>query len=201
MFRVKFECILIICLIFSFVMMGCGGTNVKDFSETTLIVSKKGTVKDVIVESFDKDYYSESELKIFFDNRINEYNLKSQASNVKLAELKVKKGIAKAILDFDSVTAFSDFYEDSILFYGNVNEAYDNGFAFDISLKSTSSSETIGKIDIMDMKKSLIIITSECSRIVCPKNIAYVSANVEVIDKKSARVSTDSTGLAYLLLK
>ncbi len=201
MFRVRFECILIICLIFSFVMTGCGSTNVKNIDETTLIVSKKGAVKDVIVEAFDKDYYSETELRSFFDDRVNEYALKNNSSSVKLTELKVKKGIAKAILDFDSANTFEDFYEDSVLFYGNVNEAYDNGFAFDISLKSTSSADTIGKADIMNMKKSLVIITNECVRIACPKNIAYVSANVEVINKNNARVSTDSTGLAYLLLK
>lgn len=197
----KFKCIVIICLVFSFMLTGCGGVNVKNIDETAIIISKKGTVKDAIVESFDKDYYSENELRHFFAERIDEYNSKNNSGKVNLSELKIKKGVAKAILDFDSVETYMDFYEDTVLFYGTVNEAYDAGYTFDVSLKAAFSSETIGKSDVMEMKKSYVIITDEQSRVVCPKNIAYASANVEVIDKKNVRISNDSAGLAYIILK
>lgn len=197
----RFERIIMICLIFAFTLTGCGDVNVKSLEETTLIVSKKGAVKDVIVESFDKDYYSENELKTFFDNRINEYCLGGNEGKVKLSELKVKKGVAKAVLDFDAIASYTDFYKESELYYGTINDAYDSGYSFDVSLRSFITSDIIDKSEIMEMKKAMVIITNECSRIVCPRNIAYISSNVEAIDRRNVRVSPESSGLAYIILK
>ena len=53
----------------------------------------------------------------------------------------------------------------------------------------------------MKMKDESIIVISEVVRVRSPKKIIYTSANVEVIDEKNARVSSDSTGLAYIVVK
>ena len=53
----------------------------------------------------------------------------------------------------------------------------------------------------MKMSDAEIIIVGEVVRVDCPKKVTYVSANVEVINDKTVRVSSDSSGLAYILLK
>lgn len=53
----------------------------------------------------------------------------------------------------------------------------------------------------MGMQKEDIIIVSEVVRINSPKKIEYTSANVDVIDERNARVSSESAGLAYIVVK
>ena len=53
----------------------------------------------------------------------------------------------------------------------------------------------------MGMSDRNIIIMSEHARIKTFKDIAYVSANVDVIDGDEARILNESDGLAYLILK
>ena len=87
------------------------------------------------------------------------------------------------------------------LFVGTVNDAYDNGYTMDVTLKGVKEGDKIGKVRIMGMSDKDIIILSEHVRIRTFKDIAYVSANVDVLSDNEARVLSESDGLAYLILK
>ena len=73
--------------------------------------------------------------------------------------------------------------------------------SMDVTLKAVDSQDKIGKVQIMGMNDNTIIILSEHVRVKAFKDIAYVSANVDVINSKEVRVLSESDGLAYLILK
>ena len=180
-------------------LSGCG-QNPDNFTESSLIFSKKGAVTDVIVEPFGQDYYDEEGLNTFFAEKINDFKASTDSGNVVLSSLDVNKGIARAVLDFDKAETYQSFYNVDC-FYGTINDAYDTGYGLNVTLKAVDSSETIKKEDLMNMQKKRIIILGEQIQVFTKDKIKYTSANVEVINNKNVRISSDSSGLAYLVLE
>lgn len=180
-------------------IVGCGNKPAS-YNESTLIFDKKGAVKDIIVEPFDKDYYTEQGLTTFFNEAISEFSIKYPAGVVLLSDILVEDGIARATLNFDDVKTYKEFYGADV-FWGTISDAYDNGYNMDVTLKSTSSDKTIGKSEIMDMAKKPILIIDEPICVKTAQNIKFASANVEIINGKLVRISSDSSGLAYLILE
>jgi len=191
--------LLISTLLITMMFAGCGQGK-EEFPESTLIFSKKGEVTNVIVESFTKDYYDVNGLTTFFNEKINEFKSSGDKGSITLTDLEVKDGLAKATLDFDSAGTYQDFYNTE-LFYGTVNDAYDAGYTLNITLKEINGKETISKNEIMEMPKAKIIVLGEHMTVVSKRNIKYASANVEVVNKNKIRISSDSAGLAYLILE
>jgi len=196
----KFICF-IMSLTLLFVLAACGKNTEEEYYETTLSFDKDGSVTDIIVESFTEDYYSEEGLEAYFQEKISEYNSTNIGDgNVLLKELKVEDGKARATLSFDSPETYMSFYG-PVTYYGSINDAYDKGYITETVLKSVNSSDTLSKVDLMKMSKENIIIVSEVVKVISPKIITYTSANVEVINDKEVRISSDSTGMAYILVK
>ena len=193
---------LILCLCLLVSLAACGkDKKEEDFFETTLSFNKDGSITDVIVESFSEDYYSEEGLKAYFQEKISEYNSSNIGQgSVVLDELTVQDGKAKAVMYFDSSDTYASFYGTKT-FYGTVNDAYDKGYITEMVLKKVGGTETISKMDLMKMSDEYIIIVGEVVRVKSPKQIEYISANVEMINDKEVRVSSDSTGMAFMLVK
>lgn len=192
----------LLCICIVILLTGCGKDNKEEeYFETTLSFDKEGTVTDVIVESFTEDYYSEDGLKAYFQEKISEFNSSNMGKGeVKLENLSVENGKARATLVFDSSDTYTSFYG-PVTFYGTISDAYDKGYITETVLKSVNSSDTLSKIDLMRMRKDNIIIVSEVVRVICPSKVTHTSANVEIINDKEVRISSDSTGLAYILVK
>lgn len=195
--KVKKLALLTTLLLILITICGCG-TFAADYPETSLIFKKNGAITDVIVESFGADYYTLDGLNTFFNEAISDFSVKDGKGTVSLTELSVENEIARAVLDFDSADTYARFYNAN-LFAGTINEAYDQGYTMDVTLKSTEDNATISKTDIMAMKDAKIIITDEKLCIKLPYKIKYISANIEIIDEKYVRVSSDSSGLAYII--
>lgn len=172
----------------------------EDFDETTISIEKRGKVSEHIVESFDKDYYDVEELKSEYAESIAQYNETIGGDEIKLRRIELKDSKVFVDIDFTGPSDYESFVAEK-LFVGSVNDAYDNGYSMDVTLKGVEDGDKIDKVRIMGMSDKDIIILSEHVRIKTFKDIAYVSANVDVIDKRQARVLSESDGLAYLILK
>ena len=190
-------CYLFISAVF---LAGCSDS-ADGITETTLIVARDGGVSEAIIEDFDKDYYLRSDLESFIDQRINEFNASgSEGKKVSLDRLTVENRKALAVVDFDSIETYADFSGNEA-FFGTISEAYDAGYSFDVTLKSTTESETIGKEEIMEMDDKHILVISEPISVRSSRRILYASANVDVKDTNNVSVSSESVGLAYMILK
>lgn len=193
--------LLLILIMISLMMLmpGCSDEE-GNYAETTITVEKKGRVRESIVDTFDKDYYSIDELKAEFTDSVAEYNEAIGGEEIKLRKIELKESKVYVDLDFTGPSDYENFVGEK-LFVGTIGDAYDNGYTMDVVLKGVEKGDKIDKIKIMGMSDRNIIIMSEHARIKTFKDIAYVSANVDVIDGDEARVLNESDGLAYLILE
>ena len=171
-----------------------------DYAETTITVEKKGRVRERIVDTFDKDYYNIEELKSEFSDSVSQYNETIGGEEIRLKNIEMKDSRVYVDLEFTGPSDYENFVGEK-LFVGTIADAYDNGYTMDVVLKGVDKGDKIDKIKIMAMSDSSIVIMSEHARIRTFRDIAYVSANVDVIDGNEARVLNESDGLAYLILK
>ncbi len=183
----------------SLILAGCSQGE-DNYDETTLTVEKNGKVSQHIVESFDRDYYSIDELKGEYNDAVRSYNDSIGGEEIKLKNVELKDSRVYVDIAFTGPSDYESFVGEK-LFVGTVNDAYDNGYSMDVTLKGVQEGDKIGKVRIMGMSDKDIIILSEHVRIKTFKDIAYVSANVDVVDDNQARVLSESDGLAYLILK
>ena len=191
--------LLSIMLIMSvFCLAGCDKD--EEFDETEIIIRKNGTITENIVESFDKDYYNLDELKTEFTNEIAEYNESIGSEEITLEKLEQEGGNVYATLDFTGPSDYENFIKED-MFVGSIGDAYDHGYTMDVSLKGVESGDIINKVAIMGKADSTIIILSEPVKVTTFKEIAYVSANVDVLGSNKARILSESGGLAYIVLK
>ena len=171
-----------------------------DYAETTITVEKKGRVRESIVDTFDKDYYNIEELKTEFTDSVAKYNETIGGDEIRLRKIELKDSKVYVDIEFTGPSDYENFVGEK-LFVGTIGDAYDNGYTMDVVLKGVEKGDKIDKIKIMGMSDRNIIIMSEHARIRTFKDIAYVSANVDVIDGNEARVLNESDGLAYLILE
>ncbi|MCR5591392.1 MAG: hypothetical protein K6F73_07630 [Lachnospiraceae bacterium] len=172
----------------------------ENYDETTLSVSKKGRVSETIVESFDKDYYDINELKNEFVSSVADYNEAIGGEEIILKDIELKKSQVYVDIDFTGPSDYERFVGET-LFVGTVSDAYDDGYTMDVMLKGVEKGDIIDKVKLMGMRDKSIIILSEHVKVKTFKDIEYVSANVDVLGSKLARITSESDGLAYLVLK
>ena len=180
-------------------LSGCSGTK-DDYDETTITISKRGKVSESIVESFNKDYYDLAELEDEFTRSVMEYNAAIGSEEIRVTSIEQKDAKVYVDIDFNGPSDYESFVGES-LFVGSISDAYDNGYSMDVTLKGVDAGDLISKVQIMGMSDKTIVILSEHVRVRTFRDIAYVSANVDLIDSKEARVLSESDGLAYLILK
>lgn len=195
-----------VCLVLGTFLIGCTAKEEEDtvseavYNETTIFVDKKGKVSETIVENFDKEYYNVEELKSEMLAQIDEYNSTRNETAIKMTDVKLENNKVFVSIDFNSCTDYMNMLGED-LFYGTIDEAYDNGYKMDVTLKGTLDGKKISKVEIMGMKDKHILIVSEHAKVVLKEKIAYVSANVDVLGEKEARVLSESGGLAYMILE
>ena len=181
-------------------LSGCVSKS-EDYKETTVSIDKKGKITHEIIESFDKDYYNEDELRSLIDDELSEYcRSKSNDKAAKLASLEIKEGMAEAEIDFESFEDYASFNEVDF-FYGTVKEAMAKEYPTDVTLKSADDDSTIGKYEFESLGDNMIVVVSEPVTVRLPGKIAYSTANIDVVDKDEARMASDSVGLGYIVLK
>ena len=104
----------LVCLSFA----ACGNKDRVDIDEdaieeTTIGINRDGTVEFASVETFDKSYYNESELKSFAETSVSDYNTKVGAKEaVSIDKVTVKDGKAYVALLFDTMEHFKDYNND-----------------------------------------------------------------------------------------
>ena len=182
------------------VFTGCGKKG-DSYDETTVIISKKGDITHRIVEVFDKDYYSEDELRNDINEELAEYCRDKDEEAAQLESLEIRDGMAAAEIVFAKPEDYAAFNEVDF-FYGSVEEAIAKQYTTDVTLKgSGDDNEPIGKFEFEAMGDRMIAIVSEPVVYKVPKKIAYTTANIEIIDDMTARMASDSVGLGYIVLK
>ena len=95
-------------------LAGCGKS--LDADTDTVYVQKNGTVLSVDVETLDKDYYDETELKDYVTDAVSTYTGEHGKSAVKLENLSVKDGTATLKMKYKTPEDYTGFCSFSGIF-------------------------------------------------------------------------------------
>ena len=210
---------LLLCILMAAGICGCGLANT---DESTLKISKDGSVTGIFVEAFDKDIYDKDELYDYVNSLVDEYSA-SYSGIIKVKSLNVKNDYATLLMKYDTAATYEEFSSET-LFVGTVAEALASGYEFeglfygvtkgetsdatmsessDASGDMTASSDAVyGNATSDDVLSGLdlrVVITSESYNVKVPGDICYVSAKgTKVLSKNTVSVG-DNDGLCYIV--
>lgn len=168
---------------------------------TSVKFQKDGTVVNTIIEDFDESIYNVDELKSMVLNEVAAFNSSTEEKSISVDKLEAADGKVTVVMTYAGAEKYAEFNE-KVLFYGTVSEAYAAGLNFDITLNSTKKDGgTIGKEEILSMNDYGIIILEEPVAVTTPTKIVYASSNVDVLSGKSAQVTDAEQSAAYLIIQ
>ena len=189
-----------VLLIVTAFIAGCASEE-EVFNETTVTIDNKGRIKHTIVESFDKTYYDENELRDLIDKELKLYcQNKDEEDAAVLKSLTIREEVATALIELKSYEDYAAFNEVDF-FYGTVEEAMEHEYTTDVTLKSAEDDTTINGYEFESLSDSKMVVVSEPVEVILPGKIAYTTANIEVLDRDRARMASDTVGVGYILLK
>lgn len=198
--RICFRAAAVLYILLSMLFItGCRGKS--DYDETLIRILKKGKIESDIVESFGENYYDEAELTEMLNDSVREYNEKAGEKDcVRIEDISVAKDIAKVVIVYRNSSDYARFNQVDF-FYGTVSEALSEGFDLSMTMLSLEDGGKKGFAELSGIAESHIVILSEPILVETDSDIKYVSANVEYLDETHARMSSESAGLACIVLE
>ena len=176
-------------------LAGCGKS--LDADTDTVYVQKNGTVLSVDVETLDKDYYDETELKEFVDSAVEEYNTENGKNSVKVDDLTVEDGTAKLRMDYETVDDYTAF-NGVELYEGKIVQALAAGYDFDTDFAGVDKDGSVTGVtreDILAQEDLKVVIIKANTDVKIDGRILYVSCdNVTVTGKDSVSIK-EGTGI------
>lgn len=181
--------ILVCCL------AGCGDEEAV-YDTTTLIVNSDGTMTEVAVEAFDKEYYNASELESYAKSEVQDYNYKKVSTQILLEGVEVEDGVAKVTMSYKTDEDYREFNEDE-LFVGTVKEAMEEGYSFDKTFTVYGKEEAVSVAKATEVSTYGIVITTQAMDVIVPNKILYISDNVTAQSKKKATAAGEECYIIY----
>lgn len=186
-------------------LTGCG--DLDKVKETTIAVTAKGAVTEVIVDSEKEKAYTAEELQAFVEEDIKAFNQDAKSEHVKLKSCEIKEDETRIEIKYDSYTDYAAYHKTE-LFCGTIKEAQDAGYKFDTEFKDNNG-ETAAFATIMaNDSQWQVVILEEPIQVMVDGTILYASADVEISSKKEAKIAAKGDGdeittesLIYLIYK
>lgn len=190
-------------------LFGCaGGGSTSTFSprQNSIFVTRDGQISSALVETYDKDYYDEAELKASIEEAVAAYNTEAGKTGVTLTSCIMKEGKAIAVFGYDSGATLYDFttmMEDEAnqarnLELSTVSEGLVAGKVSDGSWIKAKDGSSVS-LDTITKQGDMKLLSLEGTvTLQTESEIQYYSGNITLIDKFTASVSG---GKAYIAFK
>lgn len=187
-----------------------GETSSSKFAPTqsSIFVSRKGTVQSALVETYENDYYSEKELSQFLKESVRVYNEENKTDvPVALVSCKLADGTASAVFSYGSGEDFVRFAEAeqdevnalSELYVMNVSEGLAAGLILDGNFVKAKSKEAVEQDKITRQSELYMAAASGSALIQTEGKVQYMSEGCELVDDFT--VQTPEEGRAYIIFK
>ena len=188
-------------------LTACGsGAYAEQETVNSLTLDKDGSVENMIIEGFDKDYYDLDGLNTMIKDSIEQYCRQNPSADITLKGSEVSDGQVRVSMKYDSAASYMG-YNNKTLFVGTIQEAYSEGYDLNISLTDVKdSSNTVGKQELLEMgEKHIVIIQlpstmTDGMRLQCFGEILYISDGVNPVSKKTADIE-QSQGVSVVVFK
>ncbi|HHT97543.1 MAG TPA: hypothetical protein GXZ90_06585 [Clostridiales bacterium] len=154
-----------------------------EIERNTLFIQKDHIVELAIVENFDKDHYSITELQEFAQNQIDSYNTKLNKKVVILTDTKEYKGKAILKLKFKSLIEYADYQKVDADVFQIATANQEQLDSLPETFKTTKKKKDIAKEDIIKNQDLNFIILNDAYDFIIENDILYYSANAKLINK------------------
>lgn len=182
---------LILAVLALCVLTGCSKFSPK---ETAVSVGKEGTVTAAVIDTLDQSYYDGEELKASVEESVAEYNGSAGEDTITVEEFEI--GEEKDVKLFMEYASYKDYaaFNNVDFYVGDITDGYNNGgYRFETTFRQVEKGEAVeGEIkreEIFAGANHPMVVFSEPMAVEVPGEILYVSSNVEVTGKKSARMA------------
>lgn len=189
----------LIVMAVAYVMIGCGDSNLSNTN--TVSVQKDGSIKQTIVEQFERNYYDVEELTTMAQEKISQFGDGTQ--KVVCDSIKEKDGKIVVEMTYQSGTDYTEF-NNRELFNGTVAEALAKGY----SLKDAVSEDgtDISEEQLAQINENHVIVVGtkegEELNVQVYDKILYTSGNVIISGKEDAHIGAEGEDmLSYIIFK
>lgn len=204
-------------LVSAFLLAGCAGrSGGKEFTpaETSLFLTKEGTVTSAVVEDFDKDYYSRDELEDFVEEALVSFNgpnggkaagQEESRAFASLKECSADQNRARVVIEFSDASQYLRFEEQypsregglSRLDIVSVPEGITRGYLVGANFK-TPSGKTVSYDEITKQSKLFVAYVEGEALIQTEGSLKYVSEGVAIQDGMAL---TPGSEVSYLVFQ
>ncbi len=189
------------CILLASCLYSCGEPEWtgKDVTSTTLGINTDGSVLEVVVEDFDKDYYDLDELKQTIEEDIADYNgdADDKDAPIKLLDVVMDGSNVRTRTTYAETNDYGKFTREP-LYYGTVRQSGFSGFEMPSVLDSGGGEDYLVSPDDYDKH---VIFSDGNDRIIAPYKIIAVSKGVRLISETEADLSEADGRSALLLVK
>lgn len=191
----RWICVSLCTLLAAGMSAGCG---TKVTSDTSLVyVDKKGGVTSIDVETLNKGYYNEEELKDDIEEVISDYTKEHGKGTVSLKDLTVEGQQAKLTMKYKTASDYAAL--NGIEFYqGKIVKALAAGYDFKTDFASVEDGKITGSASVKDIYESgdlKAVVIKASTDVQVEGEIRYVSApNVEVTGNNSVSIRAGDSG-------
>lgn len=204
----KIGLLILVLALFGMLGSGCGSSyiDVSKLNESSLVIQKDGTVDEVIIENFDQEYYNQASLESYIKDAVNTYNnahpiaADTKAKEENAEAITVNKVVmngtkARVELKYWEASYFSDFN------YLELTLKKADALTSEEKVLTMLSAEDKSAVDLNSVDKlgdynALVFQTAR--QIIVPDKILYMSDNVTLVDKTTAKTGD---GLSVIIYK
>lgn len=208
------HCILPAVLLCMTLLAGCTGRKVdlSNVTESTIGVNGDGSVEEVVIESFDKEYYSLSDLTAYVNKQVDAFNQANPqeqpkdkksddeeitAVSVHYVETDPDAKTAAMALGYLNMDIYDAFNETDFEFLSMEEAASDERIADIDGLVEVKSGEETTFKDLSEHKHLYLIYTDSSVRIQTNGKIMYYSKNVSLVDDHTVQTSDDPSVILF----
>ena len=180
---------------------GCkNDVKVTEFDESTLVIHKDGSVTEIMIDSFEQDYYSQSDLESYIDEQVKAYNRSNPSSSDEEGAVSIKKD--KVVVEGETARVEltyegADDYEAFNLVELELTTADDvTGDAMMLKYRDAEGNQ-VSYMDLEDLEKYQAVIVHTTTQAAVDGKIAYVSDNVTMIDDSTAKCEGTLSVIIY----
>lgn len=159
--------------------------------ETAVSVGKDGEITAAVIEQLDQEYYNEDELKTSIDQAVADYEEENGEDLVSVEKYETEDRKVTLFMKYASADTYADF-NNVIFFTGDMVAAGGAGYDFDTVFQEVKKGEVtndqVSSDEVLSSYNYNVVILEEEMGVEVPGNIVYVSSNVEVTGRKSAKV-------------
>ena len=170
---------------------GCGNPMNK-MDKSTVYLKKDNTVASVSIESFDKEYYKEEELKSFIEEEVTNQQKERGEDSISIEKLTVKEQKATLAMQYQSVEDYVEF-NDTELETGVYNK---DMMEEELVWIDASSKETVaGEVEEAEGFYYVKIKEPEEMQVLVDGEVLYYLDTMELLDKNLVSVPAGTEGI------